>query len=109
MANATVSLESMLSTYPGSVDWVLVQYPDPHFKKKHHKRRVVQPGLVEALARLLRPGAKVLLQVCEAAHVLLFCVVGWVVGCWACGASGEPGCLTAQGQPLSCAVRPRAV
>lgn len=35
---------------------------DPHFKSKHHKRRVVQPVLVEALAALLAPGARLLLQ-----------------------------------------------
>lgn len=32
MANATVSIESLLATYEGKVDWVLVQFPDPHFK-----------------------------------------------------------------------------
>ena len=35
---------------------------DPHFKSKHHKRRVVQPSLVGALASLLQPGARVFLQ-----------------------------------------------
>ena len=27
-----------------------IQFPDPHFKAKHHKRRVVQPELVRSLA-----------------------------------------------------------
>ena len=39
-----------------------IQFPDPHFKKRHHKRRVVQPALVRAVAEGLRPGARVFLQ-----------------------------------------------
>jgi tRNA (guanine-N7-)-methyltransferase len=39
-----------------------VQFPDPHFKRKHRKRRVVQLQLVAALAALMRPGGRVLLQ-----------------------------------------------
>ena len=35
---------------------------DPHFKSKHHKRRVVQPSLVRVLAALLAPGARVYFQ-----------------------------------------------
>ena len=37
-------------------------FTDPHFKSKHHKRRVVQPSLVTALAALLAPGARVYFQ-----------------------------------------------
>lgn len=61
-ANATVSLETMLSKYRGSLDLVTIQFPDPHFKKRHHKRRVVQPQLVRALRMLCAPGALVLLS-----------------------------------------------
>ena len=38
------------------------QFPDPHFKRKHRKRRVVQAQLVAALAALMRPGGRILLQ-----------------------------------------------
>ena len=38
---------------------VSVQFPDPHFKKRHHKRRIVQPQLVDAVADALLPGRKV--------------------------------------------------
>eukprot|EP00976_Prorocentrum_cordatum_P097683 1191088-Prorocentrum_minimum.AAC.1 len=41
---------------------VSIQFPDPHFKKRHHKRRIVQPGLVDAVADVLSPGRKVFLQ-----------------------------------------------
>jgi len=39
-----------------SLDRVLVFFPDPWPKKRHHKRRIVQPALVDQLARTLRPG-----------------------------------------------------
>ena len=39
-----------------------LQFPDPHFKKKHKKRRVVQPQLIEAIERRLAPGGLVFLQ-----------------------------------------------
>ncbi|GAB4814778.1 hypothetical protein N2152v2_001824 [Parachlorella kessleri] len=61
-SNATVSLGTMLETYPGALDLVTIQFPDPHFKRKHRKRRVVQPQLVAALASLVRPGGRVFLQ-----------------------------------------------
>ena len=32
MANATVSVDTLLATYPGRVDVVAIQFPDPHFK-----------------------------------------------------------------------------
>lgn len=40
----------------GSLDEVLLYFPDPWPKKRHHKRRIVQPAFVELLARRLRPG-----------------------------------------------------
>ena len=39
-----------------------LQFPDPHFKKKHKKRRVVQPQLIEAIDRRLAPDGLVFLQ-----------------------------------------------
>jgi len=40
---------------------ILIQFPDPQFKKKHHKRRVVTPELAQNVAKALRaspvPGA----------------------------------------------------
>jgi tRNA (guanine-N7-)-methyltransferase len=37
-------------------DRVLLFFPDPWPKKRHHKRRIVQPDFVELLARKLRTG-----------------------------------------------------
>ena len=39
-----------------SLDELLLYFPDPWPKKRHHKRRIVQPGFVELVARKLRPG-----------------------------------------------------
>jgi tRNA (guanine-N7-)-methyltransferase len=41
---------------PASLDAVHAFFPDPWPKARHHKRRLVQPGHVAALARRLRPG-----------------------------------------------------
>lgn len=39
-----------------SLDEVLLYFPDPWPKKRHHKRRIVQPGFVAQVARKLSPG-----------------------------------------------------
>ncbi len=41
---------------PASLDAVYLFFPDPWPKKRHHKRRILQPGLVGKLARVIRPG-----------------------------------------------------
>lgn len=56
MSNVTVSLEVMLSTYPGIVHTVSIQFPDPHFKSKHRKRHIVQQELVESCSKILATG-----------------------------------------------------
>jgi tRNA (guanine-N7-)-methyltransferase len=40
----------------GSIDRLHVWFPDPWPKKRHHKRRLVQPDFVALIARALRPG-----------------------------------------------------
>jgi tRNA (guanine-N7-)-methyltransferase len=39
----------------GALDEVLLYFPDPWPKKRHHKRRIVQPGFAELVARRLGP------------------------------------------------------
>jgi tRNA (guanine-N7-)-methyltransferase len=39
-----------------SLDEVLVLFPDPWHKKRHHKRRLIQPPFIELVASRLRPG-----------------------------------------------------
>ena len=43
---------------PGTVDEVVIFFPDPWPKKRHHKRRLVQPAFVQVLARALRSGGR---------------------------------------------------
>lgn len=39
-----------------SLDELLLYFPDPWPKKRHHKRRIVQPAFVALVARKLKPG-----------------------------------------------------
>ncbi len=41
---------------PGTLDGAHVFFPDPWPKKRHHKRRLIQPGFVHLLAARIRPG-----------------------------------------------------
>lgn len=62
---------------PGSIDEALIFFPDPWHKKRHHKRRLVQPAFLDRLARVMEPGARLhlatdwapyaeqMLEVCE--------------------------------------------
>lgn len=52
--DAVEVLERMIA--PGSLAGVRVFFPDPWHKKRHHKRRLIQPPLVALLASRLAPG-----------------------------------------------------
>lgn len=41
-----------------SLDQILVYFPDPWPKKRHRKRRLIQPALVQLLATRLRAGGR---------------------------------------------------
>jgi tRNA (guanine-N7-)-methyltransferase len=61
--NANNSLKVLLSSLPpGILQRVTIQFPDPWFKTRHAKRRVVQPELVADLANYLPVGGVVFLQ-----------------------------------------------
>ncbi|MBW4615629.1 MAG: tRNA (guanosine(46)-N7)-methyltransferase TrmB [Desmonostoc vinosum HA7617-LM4] len=61
--NANNSLRPLLSSFPiGTLQRVSIQFPDPWFKTRHAKRRVVQPELVATLAKYLMVGGVVFLQ-----------------------------------------------
>ena len=49
-------LEHMLVTE--TLTAVHIFFPDPWHKKRHHKRRLIQPGFVNLLARRLMPGGR---------------------------------------------------
>jgi tRNA (guanine-N7-)-methyltransferase len=52
--DAVPVLQQMLA--PGSLAGVHIWFPDPWHKKKHHKRRLIQPGFVALLASRLATG-----------------------------------------------------
>jgi tRNA (guanine-N7-)-methyltransferase len=61
--NANVGVDALLWSLPtGALQRVSIQFPDPWFKKRHQKRRVVQPELVASLAQALAVGGQVILQ-----------------------------------------------
>ena len=43
-------------TVPASIDEIRVYFPDPWPKKRHHKRRLIQPPFVALAASRLKPG-----------------------------------------------------
>jgi len=52
--DAVEVLQNMLA--PASLDGVHLFFPDPWPKKRHHKRRLVQPPLIALVASRLKPG-----------------------------------------------------
>ena len=53
--DAVEVLQHMIA--PGTLDGAHIFFPDPWPKKRHHKRRLIQPPLVALLASRLKPGA----------------------------------------------------
>lgn len=53
--DAAEIIESMIR--PASLNGVHVFFPDPWPKKRHHKRRLLQPPFVRLLAARMKPGA----------------------------------------------------
>ena len=61
-ANVNVSVQTLVDPYPGRLEVVTVNNPDPYFKKKHRKRRVVTPEFVAKVASVQSPGGKLYVQ-----------------------------------------------
>lgn len=47
---------------PGSLSMLHIYHPDPWPKKRHHRRRLIQPPFVASAARALAPGARLAVQ-----------------------------------------------
>ena len=54
--DAVEVLDKMIA--PASLAGVHIFFPDPWHKKRHHKRRLIQPAFVAALATRLAPGGR---------------------------------------------------
>lgn len=63
-ANANVALPALLAAHvpAGVLASASVQFPDPHFKRRHRKRRTLTPALAAALAAALPRGGTLLVQ-----------------------------------------------
>jgi tRNA (guanine-N7-)-methyltransferase len=63
ICNANSALTPILESLPkGVLQRASIFFPDPWFKRRHHKRRVVQPELVRGLAQTMPEQAVVFLQ-----------------------------------------------
>ncbi len=82
--NANVSLETWLAALPqGQLQRVSIQFPDPWFKKRHHKRRVLQPSLLLAIAGALTEGGAFFLQSDVLAVIEPMVALSEAAGCFA--------------------------
>jgi len=61
--NAMLWLDRLLEDIsPGIMQAVTIQFPDPWFKKKHAKRRMVNEEMVDTIGKHLAPGGRVFVQ-----------------------------------------------
>ena len=61
--NAMMALDKLLEKLPPNIlQQVTIQFPDPWFKKKHAKRRMVNAELVETVAKHLAISGKIFVQ-----------------------------------------------
>ena len=61
--NAMLNLDRALANLPkGILQTVTIQFPDPWFKKKHAKRRMVNRELVETVVKHLAKNGKIFVQ-----------------------------------------------
>ena len=61
--NAMLWLDRLLENIPaGVLQTVTIQFPDPWFKKKHAKRRMVNQEMIDTIAKHLAPSGRVFVQ-----------------------------------------------
>jgi len=61
--NAMIWLDRLLDNVPdGLLQMVTIQFPDPWFKKRHAKRRMVNAELVSAIAKKIAAGGRIFVQ-----------------------------------------------
>ncbi|MEZ5347248.1 MAG: tRNA (guanosine(46)-N7)-methyltransferase TrmB [Pyrinomonadaceae bacterium] len=61
--NATIDLNVLLRELPkGVLQFVSIQFPDPWFKKRHSKRRMVKDKLVETISDHISADGSILIQ-----------------------------------------------
>lgn len=61
--NAMLWLEKLIADIPENLlQAVTIQFPDPWFKKKHAKRRMVNKELVDTVVNKIAPGGRIFVQ-----------------------------------------------
>ena len=61
--NAMIALNKLLANLPENIlQTVTIQFPDPWFKKKHAKRRMVNRELIETITNHLAENGKIFVQ-----------------------------------------------
>ena len=61
--NATLVLDKLLEKTPENLlQTITIQFPDPWYKKKHAKRRMVKDNLVEAIVNNLAASGRIFIQ-----------------------------------------------
>lgn len=61
--NATLALDELLAELPENIlEMITIQFPDPWYKKKHAKRRMVKDKLVEAMIENLKAAGEIFIQ-----------------------------------------------
>lgn len=61
--NATISLGRLLQDFPRNIlQTVTIQFPDPWYKKKHAKRRMVKDEMAQAVVENLAPVGRIFIQ-----------------------------------------------
>lgn len=61
--NVNNSFRPLLASLPrGVLQRITIQFPDPWFKRRHQKRRVVQPELVADMAEWMAPNGMIFVQ-----------------------------------------------
>lgn len=61
--NATISLDRLLQNFAeDSLQTVTIQFPDPWYKKKHAKRRMVKDEMAQAIVKHLAVGGRIFVQ-----------------------------------------------
>lgn len=62
--NANVNIPRVMKDIKSlsNIDMIAINFPDPYFKKAHHKRRLVNELFLKSLAAFIDPGTKVFFQ-----------------------------------------------
>jgi len=88
--SAIIALEEMFAKE--TFDFIHINHPDPWPKKRHLKRRLIQPEMVETLLRVLKPGGEIWLSTDVAEYL------EWMTECF--DLSKELECIQTDGRFL---------